>query len=64
MTRGKLKPGEKVLVTGASGGVGSAAVQIANAMGCHVVGITSNPSKAGFISKCMLTASSFRSADA
>jgi NADPH:quinone reductase-like Zn-dependent oxidoreductase len=33
--------GERVLVTGASGGVGLAAVQIAAARGCHVIGYTS-----------------------
>lgn len=34
-------PGERVLVTGASGGVGLAAVQILAARGCHVVAYTS-----------------------
>ena len=34
--RGRLKPGEVVLVTGASGGVGSAAVQLAAMTGCPV----------------------------
>lgn len=35
------QPGERVLVTGASGGVGLAAVQILAARGCHVVAYTS-----------------------
>ncbi len=35
------QPGERVLVTGASGGVGWAAVQILAARGCHVVAYTS-----------------------
>jgi hypothetical protein len=32
VARGRLQPGERVLVTGASGGVGSAAVLLAKAM--------------------------------
>jgi NADPH2:quinone reductase len=40
--RGQVKPGETVLVTGASGGVGLAAVQIARAKGARVLaGVTS-----------------------
>jgi NADPH2:quinone reductase len=40
--RGHVKPGETVLVTGASGGVGLAAVQIARARGARVLaGVTS-----------------------
>jgi NADPH:quinone reductase-like Zn-dependent oxidoreductase len=36
-----VKPGSKVLVNGCTGGVGSAAVQIAQALGCKVTGICS-----------------------
>ncbi len=36
--RGHAKPGETVLVHGASGGVGTAAVQLARARGLHVLG--------------------------
>ncbi|MBO0706902.1 MAG: NADP-dependent oxidoreductase [Candidatus Dormibacteraeota bacterium] len=39
--RGRLQAGETVLITAAAGGVGSAAVQIAAAVGAHPVGIAS-----------------------
>jgi NADPH:quinone reductase-like Zn-dependent oxidoreductase len=42
-TRGRLKEGETVLVTGASGGVSSAAIQISKLLGARVLAVTSGP---------------------
>ncbi len=44
--RGRLTGGERVLVHGGAGGVGTAAIQIAKAMGCEVVATVRSPQKA------------------
>ncbi|HVD04215.1 MAG TPA: NAD(P)H-quinone oxidoreductase [Candidatus Dormibacteraeota bacterium] len=43
VSRGQLTAGERVLVTGASGGVGTAAVQIAARLGAGVIASTRHP---------------------
>jgi len=40
VTQGRLESGERVLISGATGGVGVAAVQIAHALGAHVIAVT------------------------
>jgi NADPH2:quinone reductase len=43
--RAKLQPGETLLVLGAAGGVGAAAVEIGHAMGARVIACASGPAK-------------------
>jgi NADPH2:quinone reductase len=45
MDRAQLKAGETVLVLGAAGGVGTAAIQIAKAMGAKVIAAASTDEK-------------------
>ncbi|WP_243671530.1 zinc-binding dehydrogenase [Vulcanisaeta sp. JCM 16161] len=51
LKRAGLTYGETVVVTGASGGVGIHAVQLARALGARVIAITRSPDKARFISQ-------------
>lgn len=48
--RGALQPGETVLVLGSAGGVGTAAVQIAKALGARVITMVHRPHAADFVS--------------
>ena len=45
VTRGGLRAGERVLITGASGGVGTAAVQVGAHTGAKVFAVTGGPEK-------------------
>jgi NADPH2:quinone reductase len=47
--RGQVRAGERVLVTGAAGGVGAATIQLARAMGAEVAGLVSSADKARFV---------------
>jgi NADPH2:quinone reductase len=47
--RGRLAPGERLLVFGAAGGVGSAAVQIGRALGGYVIAAGSTAQKRAFV---------------
>ncbi|OHD01203.1 MAG: NADPH:quinone oxidoreductase [Sphingopyxis sp. RIFCSPHIGHO2_01_FULL_65_24] len=49
--RGRLKPGDTLLVLGAAGGVGLAAVEIGKAMGATVVAAVSHARKAAAVQK-------------
>ena len=46
--RGRLKSGETVVVTGAAGGAGQAATEIAKLMGARVIAVASSPEKCAF----------------
>ena len=45
----ELKPGQNVLIWGASGGLGSYAVQLANVVGANAIGVISDESKRDFV---------------
>ena len=46
--RAGLEPGMHVLVHGAAGGIGGAAIQIATILGAHAIGVVSSPAKADY----------------
>ena len=52
LNRGRLRAGETVLVTGAGGGVGSAAVQVARLAGAHVIAAASNVARQDLARDC------------
>jgi NADPH2:quinone reductase len=45
LTRGRLREGETVLVHGAAGGVGTAALQVAKGLGARTIAVVSSPEK-------------------
>jgi NADPH2:quinone reductase len=47
VTRGKLEPGETVLVHGAAGGVGTATLQVAKGLGARTIAVVSDDGKEG-----------------
>lgn len=49
LIRGGAQPGDWVQVNGAAGGVGTAAVLVAKAIGCHVVAMVADEAEAGFV---------------
>lgn len=49
VVRGRLEPGERILITGARGGVGLAAVQLAKALGGQVIAGVRGPDCEGFL---------------
>lgn len=48
VTRARTKPGEKVLVWGASGGTGSFALQLLRVLGAYAIAVTSSAAKAAY----------------
>jgi len=46
VTRGRLSPGENLIVLGAAGGTGTAAIQLGSALGARVIAVAAGPEKA------------------
>ena len=61
--RAGLQPGMTVLVHGASGGIGGAAIQIAKILGAEAIGVTSSPEKAAYAKQLGAVATIDRSED-
>jgi NADPH2:quinone reductase len=49
ITRGQLQKGETVLVQGAAGGIGTATIQLAKALGARTISVVSSREKADFV---------------
>jgi NADPH:quinone reductase len=64
--RGQLRAGERVLVHGAAGGIGTASIQLAHALGADVVAVTSSADKAAVAQRAgadhVIAAENFRAA--
>ncbi len=50
--RGRVQAGERVLVHGAAGGIGTAALQVAKGLGCETVAVVSSDAKAQVAEAC------------
>lgn len=59
----EAKPGERVLVSAASGAVGSLVVQLAVAKGCHVVGMAGSDEKCQWLESMGAKAVNYRKTD-
>ncbi|MBU3700836.1 MAG: NADPH:quinone oxidoreductase family protein [Acidimicrobiia bacterium] len=49
--RGAVQPGETVLVLGAAGGSGAAAIEVARALGARVIAVVSDAARAEFVTR-------------
>ncbi|MBK8006680.1 MAG: zinc-binding dehydrogenase [Gemmatimonadetes bacterium] len=64
MEMARLRPSDRVLVTAAAGGVGTAAIQIASRAGCRVVGLAGSEEKLALIRELGAEAAvNYRAAD-
>jgi hypothetical protein len=59
----ELQPRQRVLVSAASGAVGSLAVQLAKAADCHVVGVAGSPAKCDWLESMGVKAVNYRNKD-